>query len=280
MYSNRLRGSQVWESTISSLASPSYLNLRGESNSRRSFLLNSDALSKESTLESHDLVVPIPTASSDASSHPGSSQPHLYLILLTPANLDFAQHATTHARLIRFAHLTGCVLSAIVFLLNPPHGIVGTPDPTATATTSSILALSSLQVVLLADSAISALPVLLLHEPTGLAALVQQHVAALSAARRPMSCSASGTRVGRPADALEATRNSITRLLPHCTAGSSGAMSEHAALVLSGAFGGLSELAEDCWQGGVRVKDVLEGEATEEEVNGVVEFWRDEYVVE
>ena len=57
-------------------------------------------------------------------------------------------------------------------------------------------------------------------------------------------------------------------------------MSRHAALVLSGAFGGLHELAEDCWQGGARVRDVLEGEATREEVKSIVDFWRDEYVVE
>lgn len=59
-------------------------------------------------------------------------------------------------------------------------------------------------------------------------------------------------------------------------------MREHVAFLLSDGFGSLGELARDCVGDGGRVRAVLEGEVEEEEGEGegVVEFWREEWVIE
>ena len=232
-------------------------------------------LRSESLLETHDLQFPLktPTLNQD-----NTTTHDLRVLLLSPSITQPDLLPTTLARITRLAHKYPSHNNAIIFLLASPLPESSTASALGTRATSissssPTTALATLQAATIASSELAAIPILPLSCLASLPALLQHYVAGL--AQPPPAPS----------------RIDMLDLLAGCTVGPGG-LDRQTACVVADCVPSLRALArlgaagEGEWEGGREegeiVKEQMEGLrglVGEEEMRGMMEFWRKEWEV-
>ncbi|KAI9687119.1 MAG: hypothetical protein M1822_002530 [Bathelium mastoideum] len=275
-------------STIPSLTSPSSLNLR------------------ENLLETHDLELPIPSPSND----PKISTRRLRILLFSPSSCSPTALTNALSRIDRLAHKTGARDLAIVFLLVSSHSGAGStssnPVPTAAyAAAEPHAALAILQSTLLLDHpSLARIPLLPLPSPTSLAPLLQHYVNALTKSApnsHPAGLQGSNGN-SHPASGGSDRGSAVLSLLAQCTV--RPPLSRQTVCVVADCVPSLKALARCAvvhdddvgggweegdregggrrmeWEVAMRQRERLMEFVGEEELAGMMEFWREEWVVE
>ncbi|KAA6415925.1 MAG: hypothetical protein FRX48_00644 [Lasallia pustulata] len=198
---------------------------------------------RETTLETHDLALPLHSAS-------GIGTPRLRVLLLSPSSIEASNRTATTTRIERFSTLTGGDSIAIVFLLHLPK-----PQPSPQH--SGLHAYMTLQALLLSQSL--SIPLLPLFAPTTLLRTLT-------------------TYLSHPPLPLRPSVPSLA-LLPHTTATAPARpLPEHTTHVLSDLCHSLAEVATATAteEGRMGLREWV-GEGA---VEGMGAFWAEEWVCE
>lgn len=187
----------------------------------------------ESRLTTHDLDIPFGSIVDQSNGNTTLTR-RLRVLLLSPSAVADKQLIDTVTRINHFASLTGGQDLAIVFLLNPPSDarFVSARQQTMSggdqrAEVDGVYAYSKLQAEMINHAEIPHAPILPLAKLDGLSVLLRKHVANLS-------------RI-QPKQHASATQLDLLQL---CTA--SPPMSQQTAYILSDLFPSLRDLATAC----------------------------------
>ncbi|KAK5172135.1 uncharacterized protein LTR77_003773 [Saxophila tyrrhenica] len=265
--------------------------------------LQSDLDLRENNIVTHDLEIPFGSTTDPRGRNTTSSR-RLRVLLLAPSAIDETKLTATFERIAHFASLTGGEDVAITFLLNPPqtsnfvsakYFAPGTKS--GNTNLEGVHAYAKIQAEMLSDDSIPHIPTLPLSNLEALPALLKRHMANLS--RSPLKpkpaattfellqlCTANPPMAQHTAFVLSDLFRDLRDLATACTAvaaeqESSSPLVPGMSSQMSGAWESSNGLSSQFVQGGSmdrlkRLRDLV----GEQDCQNIVDFWREEWLLE